>query len=126
MKFIKTILFLFLSVIIISCGEDGLSDLEIPEPSRNSKLTVTVELCESNDCQPLQGKIVNIYQFEDEAMGFQEGIKIAQTDTSGVAGFGLVELESVFVTVRQDGILDISLVSLPRNSLSHHLVTFVK
>ena len=78
MKFIKTILFLFLSVIIISCGEDGLSDLEIPEPSRNSKLTVTVELCESNDCQPLQGKIVNIHQYEDKAMGFQEGIKIAK------------------------------------------------
>lgn len=59
-------------------------------------------------------------------MGFQEGIKIAKTDTSGVAVFGFVELESVFITVRQDGILDISLVSPPRNSISHHLVTFVK
>ena len=110
----------------MSCGEGGLYGLEISEPSRNFRLNVIVELCASNDCQPLQGKIVNIHQYEDKAMGFQEGIKIAQTDTSGVAGFGLVELESVFVTVRQDGILDISLVSLPRNSLSHHLVTFVK
>ena len=110
----------------MNCGKEGLSDQEIPEPSRNSKLTVTVELCESNDCQALQGKIVNIYEYEDEAMGFQEGIKLAQTDTSGVANFGLVELESVYVTVRHDGILDISVVSLPRNSISHHLVTFVK
>lgn len=110
----------------MNCGKEGLSDQEIPEPSRNAKLTVTVELCEANDCQPLQGKIVNIYEYEDEAMGFDAGIKLAQTDTSGVANFGLVELERVYVTVRQDGILDISVVSLPRNSISHHLVTFVK
>ena len=58
---------------------------------------------------------------------FKKGLKLQKkTDTSGVAVFGFVELESVFVTVRQDGILDISLVSLPRNSISHHLVTFVK
>ena len=57
---------------------------------------------------------------------FKNGLKLQKTDTSGVAVFGFVELESVFVTVRQDGILDISLVSLPRNSISHHLVTFVK
>lgn len=57
---------------------------------------------------------------------FKKGLKLQKTDTSGVAVFGFVELESVFVTVRQDGILDISLASLPRNSISHHLVTFVK
>ena len=37
----------------MSCGEDGLYGLEISEPSRNSRLTVIVELCASNDCQPL-------------------------------------------------------------------------
>lgn len=57
---------------------------------------------------------------------FKKGLKLQKTETSGVAVFGFVELESVFITVRQDGILDISLVSLPRNSISHHLVTFVK
>ena len=78
MKFIKIVLFLFLNVIIMSCGENGLYSLEISELSRNSKLTVIVELCASNDCQPLQGEIANIHQYEDKAMGFQEGIKIAK------------------------------------------------
>jgi len=78
MKFIKIVLALFLNIIIMSCGEGGLYGLEISEPSRNFRLNVIVELCASNDCQPLQGKIVNIHQYEDKAMGFQEGIKIAK------------------------------------------------
>lgn len=110
----------------IGCSADDFPDQEIPIPSRNSQLTVTVELCEANNCQPLRGKIVNIYEYEDQAMGFEAGVKLTQTDTAGIANFGFVELESVFVTVRQDGILDISQVSLPRNSISHHLVKFVK
>jgi len=124
MKRLLSIIF-FLSIItIIGCGKDGLSDAERPLPSRNSRLNVIVELCNDEFCRPLSGKIVNIYEFEDEAMGFMEGIRIAATDTSGVASFGFIELSSVFVTVRQNGILDISQVSLPRNSISHHLITF--
>ena len=109
---------------IFSCGQDRLSDEERPISSRNSKLNVTVELCQDDGCNPLSGKIVNIFEYEDEAMGFEQGIRLVATDTSGVAAFGSVELPSVYVTVRQNGILDISQVSLPKNSISHHLVTF--
>lgn len=109
---------------ILGCGKDGLSDEERPVPSRNAKLNVTVELCDDGICEPLRGKIVNLYEYEDEAMGFQEGIRLAATDTSGIAAFGFVELPSVYVTVRHNGILNISQVSLPKNSISYHLITF--
>ncbi len=112
------------SLIILGCGKAGLSDEEIPVSSRNARLNVTVELCNEQICQPLRGKIVNIYEYEDEAMGFEEGIRLMATDTSGTASFGFVELPTVFVSVRHNGILDISQVSLPQNSISHHLVTF--
>lgn|GEM_PF-1118156 len=121
----KVLYSFFLSIIIIGCAKEGLYDGDIPMSSRNAKLNVTVEICDIEDgCQPLSGKIVNIYEYQDEAMGFQEGIRLLATDTSGVADFGLVELPIVYVTVRHNGILDISQVSLPKNSISHHLVTF--
>ncbi len=123
MKCIKTTLFILLSILIISCGKEGLSDQEIPESSRNSKLRVTVELCDANgNCLARQGKLVSIYEYEDEAMESLPSLQLVQTDTSGVADFGLVELESVYVTVRQNGILDISQVNLTRNTISHHLI----
>lgn len=115
---------LIAAVSLLGCSKEGLSEEDIPVPSRNAKLNVTVELCDTGLCEPLSGKIVNIYQYEDEAMGFEEGIKLAATDTSGLASFGFVELPSVYVTVRHNGILDISQVSLPKNSISYHLVTF--
>jgi len=118
-------IFIFVSIIsLLGCSEDGLSDADRPLPSRNAKLNVTVESCGDGVCNPLSGKIVNIYEYEDEAMGFEEGIRLVATDTSGIASFGFVELSSVYVTVRHNGILDISQVSLPKNSISHHLVTF--
>lgn len=123
MKDTLKLLCIFIIVAIIGCSEDGFSDEDRPISSRNAKLNVKVELCGEQSCQPLSGKIVNLYEFEDEAKGFEEGIRIMATDTAGIATFGFIELPSVFVTVRHDGILNISRVSLPYNSISHHLVT---
>lgn len=124
MKYANTIFLIALSIICFSCEKESLSDQERPIPSRNAKLNVTVEHCNTTSCDPLEGKIVNIYEYEDEAMGFNEGLRIVSTDTAGVARFGFIELSTVFVTVRHEGELQMSQVSLPNNSLSHHLVTF--
>jgi len=120
----KYLMLLLLTISILGCTKEGLSDENIPIPSRNAKLNVIVELCTVEGCEPLSGKVVNIYEYEDEAMGNVAGIRLMTTDTSGVANFGLIELTEAYVTVRNNGILDISRVSLPRNSISHHLVTF--
>lgn len=123
MRLLSSLFFLF-SIAMMGCSTNALSDEERPITSRNAQLNVTVELCDDGLCEPLSGKIVNMYEFEDEAMGFEEGIRLVATDTAGIASFGFVELSTVYVTVRYNGILDISQVSLPTNSISHHLVTF--
>lgn len=124
----KIALYIFYTSTLIltsfSCSEHGLSDKDIPLASRNAKLNVTVEYCDASGCSPISGKIVNIYQYEDEAMGTDQGLQLKFTDTSGIARFGFIELPNVYVSVRNNGILDISQVNLPKNSISHHLITF--